>query len=636
MKSQTSSVLSLYLVSILSSTANAIQAYGSQQQQQQQQQQVFGPAASGNAQETELPNGAEPARKGNAQETPGLWRDKLLASDTLRNMVSALDVMQDCYFQLWLANWPSCNDWTAAVMATQVSATLSSLTASPDDILASIVGNGNSDSDNDGHQEAEKTLAFENLIDQFFAHTSAFYFGENAFDIRNEAYDDMLWVVLEWLENIKFQRLHSDLRYNTSRSEDGDTTGRVWHGSQFRVPAAHRARLFYDLAAAGWDTTLCDGGMIWNPKLTPYKNAITNELFIAASIGMYLYFPGDVISSPFVAGSKEEEERHNPVHLQAAIEGYRWLNSSAMTIENGLYGDGFHIAGWQNEQHPGTRRCDVLNTMTYTYNQGVILSGLRGLWLATGSGQYLRDGHNLVQKVIQTTGWDNPSSHGTDAWAGLGRRGVLEDTCDAPGDCSQDGQTFKGIFFHHFTEFCRPLSPEEQRFLAHSHPADLDTDDDWTHMYTQHRVRCRQYRPWIEHNAQAALKTRNEHGQFGMWWGQPYGAQSAAVNDDENNDNNSGNGIISPLPRGAIDYRNHGRQGEYRADLLGATALDSAEDDDDDDDARTRAYGRDHSAREDSQSTRAPDQNNRGRGRTVETQAGGVAVLRALYESYLF
>lgn len=627
MKSQTSSVLSLYLVSILSGTANA-QAYGLQQQQQ-----LLAPS-SGNAQQAELPDAAAvPARNGNAP--PALSMNNSLISDTLRNMVSALDVMQDCYYELWLANWPSCNHWTAAVMATQVSATLSSLTASPDDILALMLAVSH-DEDGDGHQEAEeKALAFENLINRFFAHTSVFYFGENAFELRNEAYDDMLWVVLEWLESIKFQRLHSDLRYNTSRSE-GDTTGRVWHGSQFQVPAAHRARLFYDLASAGWDNTLCNGGMVWNPKLTPYKNAITNELYIAASIGMYLYFPGDVISSPFVAGSTGGSasggNTHNPVHLQAAIKGYRWLNSSGMTIQNGLYGDGFHIAGWQNAQHPGTRQCDVLNTMTYTYNQGVILSGLRGLWLATGSGEYLRDGHNLVQKVIQATGWDNPSRN---AWAGLGRGGVLEDTCDAPGDCSQDGQTFKGIFFHHFTEFCRPLWPQEEQFLAHA--ADLDAHD-WTDKYRQHRTRCRQYRPWIEHNAQAALKTLNEHGQFGMWWGQPYGAQSAAVNDDSTTTptaDDNGNSSTNPLPRGAIDYRNHGRQGEGSAGLpLGATAFDSA------DDARTRAFGRDHSAREDRQSTRAPppppDQNNRGRGRTVETQAGGVAVLRALYESYIY
>lgn len=628
---RTSSILSLCLVLIRPGTVNA-QAY--------KPQHLLVPAGDRDAQQ-EVLSGTAPARNENVLPT---LSNSSLVSDTLRDLAAALDVMQDSFFQLWLGNWPSCNDWTAAVMGTQVSATLSSLTSSRDDILMSLLastGYINGDSDGDGNsdnehalgaKQAQKTpLAFENLINRFFTQTSAFHFGENSFGLRNEAYDDMLWVVLGWLENIKFQVLHSDLRYNSSRSEAG-AKARPWHGTQFQVPAAHRARLFHELASGGWDVALCNGGMIWNPSLSPYKNAITNELFISASVGMYLYFPGDVIESPFVAGSASTStgHGHDPIHLHLAIEGYRWLNNSRMTIQNGLYGDGFHINGWESAQRPGTRKCDVLNTMVYTYNQGVILSGLRGLWLATGSKEYLRDGHDLVQKVIRATGWPNRSS---DAWAGLGRGGVLEDACDAPGDCSQDGQTFKGIFFHHFTEFCRPQRPQEERFLMQARrQAGADHEaNDWTGVYRQHQDRCREYGPWVEHNAQAALKTRNERGLFGMWWGQTYGVQSAAVN------NIIGSTLVSsPLARGAIDYRNHGRRGDGSEDLIGVlhngNATGAAED------ARTRAFDRDHSNIDGSQSTTSmggnspPDYNNRSRGRTVETQAGGVAVLRALYE----
>ena len=636
MKLYISSILSLYLALIRPGTVNA-QAY--------KPQHLFALAGKrlwGDAQQAGL-SGTAPARKENT--SPALSTNSSLVSDTLKDLIAALDVMQDSYFELWLGNWPACNDWTAAVMGTQVSATLSSLTSSRDDALILSLGSigytgegcdsGSEGGSAHGAGRAQKTpLALENLVNRFFAQTSAFYFGENAFAIRNEAYDDMLWVVLGWLENIKFQVLHSDLRYNSSQSE-GEATARPWHGTQFRVPAAHRARLFYELASGGWDISLCNGGMIWNPSLSPYKNAITNELYISASVGMYLYFPGDVIDSPFVAGSASAStgHTHDPVHLHAAIEGYGWLKNSRMTVQNGLYGDGFHVNGWESTQHPGTRRCDVLNTMVYTYNQGVILSGLRGLWLATGSKEYLRDGHDLVQKVIRATGWPDKSSN---AWAGLGRGGVLEEACDAPGDCSQDGQTFKGIFFHHFTEFCRPQRPQEERFLAQARrQAGADHKaNDWADMYRQHQDRCREYLPWVEHNAQAALETRNEHGQFGMWWGQTYGVQSAAVN------NTISSTLASrTLPRGAIDYRNYGRRGAGSEDLIGVlhngNATDAVED------ARTRALDRDHSGRDGSQSTRSvsarlppppPDYNNRGRGRTVETQAGGVAVLRALYE----
>ena len=557
---------------------------------------------------------------GNTNAPSAPWNNSSSISNTFDDLVEALGVMQNDYFELWQGTWPSSIDWTAAVLGTHVSATLSSLTSSKDDFLMSSVATA-SDASDDSDKDKTSTsvarttpIALENLINRFFDHTSAFYFGENAFALRNQAYDDMLWVVLGWLENIKFQTLHSDLRY-TSNVTTGD-----WHGTQFQVPAAHRARLFYGLASEGWDVTLCEGGMIWSPYLTPYKNAITNELYIAASIGMYLYYPGDVIDSPFVANlaSASDGYPHNPTHLQAAMEGYKWLKNSNMTSENGLYGDGFHIRGWENVQQPGTRQCDVLNTMAYTYNQGVILSGLRGLWLATGSEEYLRDGHELVQKVIQATGWPN---RGIKEWSGLGRGGIMEDTCDSSGSCSQDGQTFKSIFFHHFTEFCREIRPQEERFLTQ---ARRQTPSQGTRLYKWHQTQCRGYLPWVEHNAQAALKTRNERGQFGMWWGPAYGAQTTVVN-------------TSPLPRGAIDYRNYNQRGENSEALIGA--LRSRDATEVPRNARTRAFDRgphEGGAGGESAGMKSasppPDYNNRGRGRTVETQAGGVAVLRALYE----
>ncbi|KAJ5174889.1 uncharacterized protein N7482_000766 [Penicillium canariense] len=495
-------------------------------------------------------------------------------AETLQDLLDALNVMQDEYFVLWLGTWPSSIDWTAAVLGTHVAATLSAFSSRTFVVV-----------------EAEQShdlsfSSFENTVNYFFSQTSTFYFGENAFSLRNQAYDDMLWVVLDWLENIKFQDLHSTLHYPTSNSSSNNTSSQAWYGTQFCDAAAHRARVFYELASAGWDKTLCNGGMIWNPSLTPYKNAITNELYISASISMYLYFPGDPIDAPFVANSPGNRAKrphpHNPIHLNAAIDAYAWLKKSNMTSTGGLYADGFHISGWRGSSNPGSRKCDVLNTMVYTYNQGVVLSGLRGLWLATGDQDYLRDGHELVYKVLRATGWPQTTSL---KWAGLGRGGVLEDTCDSRASCSQDGQTFKSIFFHHLAEFCRPLRPQEERFLANEkrQPA---ADEDWAQVFNRHLLRCRAYGPWVEHNARAALVTRDEDGKFGQWWGLPFpqlSVSSEIVNS-------------STLPPGAVDYRNDGF----------------------DADATTDGVWRDF--------------NDRGRGRTVETQAGGVAVLRALLQ----
>ncbi|KAL9619183.1 MAG: hypothetical protein Q9160_006192 [Pyrenula sp. 1 TL-2023] len=520
---------------------------------------------------------------------------------TLQLMLEAMGVMQSSYFELWTGTWPTAIDWTAAVLGTHISATLSTLVAPIDrlEIPCSLA------------------LRSENVVNKYFAHTSAFYFGENAFGLRNQAYDDMLWVVLGWLENIKFQNVHSDdwqIVSPTSSSVRLDRSRSLWHGAQFSPAAAHRSRIFYEIASHGWDTSLCSGGMVWNPHLKPYKNAITNELFISASIAMYLYFPGDDIDSPFLSSTAANATNpFNPTYLTSAIEAYSWLKSSGMTNIRGLYQDGFHITGWQrtpNGTHPGTGQCDELNTMIYTYNQGVVLSGLRGLFLATAATSYLDDGHSLIRSVIVATGWQHPR---TGIWHGLGRNGILEETCDHKGDCSQNGHTFKGIFFHHMAEFCRPLWRFEREFLTTGMAS----------AWERHLAECATYEEWVRHNAAAALMTRDEDGKFGMWWGQPYGkpTQDTILED-------------APLPVGAVDYRNHpdaASGGVYHEDLRADLKRDAAAQQP----LNKQKQQTSHASFSDSDGGGrfGPfDVNDRGRGRTVETQSGGLAVLRALWQ----
>ena len=272
----------------------------------------------------------------------------------------------------------------------------------------------------------------------------------------------MLWVVLGWLESIKSIRTHSQLHYRPV----SDSQTKPWHGTQFIEAFAHRARVFYEITTRGWDTKLCGGGMVWNPSLGPYKNAITNELYIAASVGMYLYFPGDYNTSPFMLDDArqldlEPAEPHDPEYLVAAVDGYNWLKNSGMTNDKGLYVDGFHVSNWKRN---GTK-CDIRNNMVYTYNQGVILSALKGLWEGTGNQSYLEDGHRLARNVISATGWLLKATRAAEdhAWAGVGRDGILEEQCDSHGRCDQNGQTFKGIFFHHLTLFCEPFAARASR-----------------------------------------------------------------------------------------------------------------------------------------------------------------------------
>lgn len=526
--------------------------------------------------------------------------------DALSTLISALDVMQDRYFEVWQGNWPTAIDWTSAVLGTYLSAALSTLSTSYDYIVTR------------GSAISLKDKINENLINRYFSQLVASYFGQDILRLRNEGYDDMLWVVLGWLESIKFINLHSEIHYKEPQSPSPGTASKQtpWFGEQWIPAFAHRARVFWDLAAAGWDTTLCGGGMLWSPYTSPYKNAVTNELFIAASIAMYLYFPGDDNTSPFIKASGLPVGPRDPKYLTAALKAYRWLYDSNMTNPKGLYTDGFHITNWSGHPKNNTinsTKCDLRNEMIYTYNQGVILSGQRGLWIVTGARSFLEDGHKLISNVINATGYNlkrdkiydevkgcGKSKTCLGKWHGLGRSGILEDLCDAYGHCSQDGQAFKGIFFHHLATFCAPLPT--------SYAKPRETSGAWSDQndILWHKQNCARYSKWIRRNAEAAISTRDEYGNYGMWWGAPALNLSDILEREP------------PLPDGAVDYRNHGfprdepwqQPSTYHPSINEENML-----------MRSHMHG-----------ARRKDANDRGRGRTVETQGGGVMVLRALWE----
>ncbi|KAJ4335814.1 hypothetical protein N0V95_008789 [Ascochyta clinopodiicola] len=560
-------------------------------------------------------------------------------TNLLQDLHNALETMQSSYFSIWLGKYTTAIDWTAAVMSTHVSATLASLSRS-----LTYTMPGTFDKSKNLDVEAQMV---ENEINKYFGQVATYYFGEDHFAIRMQAYDDILWVVLGWLESIQFIDGHSSEHYGSGLQ--GETTIPQWHARQFIPGFAHRARVFYELAEKGWDWRLCGGGMTWNPRLLPYKNAITNQLFISASIGMYLHFPGDTNCSPFLSqydkikddkgrkpndkllhaqehGDRCEENTsgessYDPVYLANAIHGYDWLKNSGMTNRQGLYVDGFHIAGYRTN-HSKTE-CDERNEMVYTYNQGVVLSGLRGLWEATGKQSYLEDGHELVRNVIRATGWEDEhiltpvSAHPErpdeipeaqqdvlTRWASLGADGILAEACDPSGTCNQDGQTFKGIFFHHLTTFCAPLPSVPVR-PGRTYAASRETR-------TLHARSCQEYSKWVVHNAKAALRTRNEQGRFGSWWGADvHHGQSLRVRREAN----------------ATDYRN--RPDEYAASF--GDVVDSL-DNEEDDEERLAGHDMAGDTDENAHSSSSRDLNDRRRGRTVETQGSGIAVLRAMLE----
>lgn len=598
-------------------------------------------------------------------------------TDLLDSTIEVLETMQEEYFENWLGTWPTAIDWTAAVMGTHVSGALSSISRALHIVPAT-------EATVDRHQE--------NLVTLFFSQVLGFYFGQDSFAVRNEAYDDILWVVLGWLETIQFINLHTDmtsgrvLADSTMSGYMGEHGFQKWHGNIWIPAFSHRTRIFWNLARSGWDTDLCGGGMTWNPRLEPYKNAITNQLMISASASMYLHFPGDWNSSPFFAseadGTNPAQTSYStagndifrpsdPAFYRFAVDGYNWLEASGMKNDKGLYIDGFHVSGWKDPDDTNTK-CDVRNEQVYTYNQGVILTGQLSLWKITGNYTYVRDGHALIRSVIAATGWDlhrqRPSDHGVPhggdtrydkdwrwssprlpPWHGLGRAGILEEACDSRATCSQDAQTFKGIFFHHLTAFCGGPPPT----LADFRTVDYTARDDISRHISRHVRACAAYEPWLGHNARAMLATRNERGEVGMWW--TAGLLNIRDRDDMPSDERDGADVVVP---GAVDYRNDGvpddptwrrsvlkppslpdmplpaslhgdaadgdREEEYRA---ARNESDSSREEETKGEKRRGGARRRRSARFDT-----ADLNDRNRGRTVETQGGGLALLRAYWE----
>ncbi|KAK5129402.1 hypothetical protein LTR08_003289 [Meristemomyces frigidus] len=533
-------------------------------------------AASAPANSNGDPSSSYPWQWGGAHQDVGYWFDEF--QDTLATMQSPT---------FWNGTyWPASIQWIGAVLNTLVVASDRSLAHALQEY-----GGG----DVPGAYTTAASIQIE--TQKYFSDVEAYYGDEDVIQIFDAAYDDAQWVVLEWLEAIEFINQYD--AYANSALGQADI-------ARF----AHRAHIFYNIVQSQFDTSLCGGGITWNPALAPYKNAITNELFISSSIGMYLYFPGDTDTDPYPSPAYVNATNttlpalpalaaHNPSLLTTAVEEYAWFKTHNFTDAQGLIVDGFHISDNQTT-------CDQRNEMVYTYNQGVLLSGLRQLWEATGDAMYLTDGYAFVQTVINATGWYARSAAEAGQWTGLGRNGIMEDYCDAPANCSQDNQIFKGIYFHHLDLFCDPLPTSTPLVagLTKVAPAALASE---------HASKCASYTPWIKHNANAALSTRNSTGVIGGWWGASY----------VNKTQEPWPAYAAPRPRGSSDEWNEPWVLEQEPWLCRGWHCREG--------GRAKRGNRKRTAGLFSMRGAAAkrDANDGGRGRTVETEGSGLGVVKA-------
>ncbi|KAF5386228.1 hypothetical protein D9615_002518 [Tricholomella constricta] len=230
---------------------------------------------------------------------------------------------------------------------------------------------------------ATGTDDFSTVADTSFIGRSAVNSNTNWQSILGGSNDDAGWIVLA---------LWKIADYKGSRGKDNSAY----------INAASK---IYDIIAGQWDST-CGGGVWWSTAHT-YKNAITNELFLLLSAQGYLRF-GKL------------------AYLDNAKKTWTWMSNTGMRNSNNLWNDGLNFNDCKNN-----------GQTTWTYNQGVIASGLGALSVATGDKSLLTQAELTLDATISRLSTNN----------------ILRESCDdavrGGPVCNQDQQIFKGIWTKH-------------------------------------------------------------------------------------------------------------------------------------------------------------------------------------------
>ena len=192
----------------------------------------------------------------------------------------------------------------------------------------------------------------------------------------NRYYDDEGWWALTW---IKAYGLTGDPQY-----------------------LALAESIFRDLTK-GWTRT-CGGGLRWS-KFAAYKDAISNELFLQISAQLHTLVP------------------HDKKYGHWARREWKWFRSTGMITNSGLVLDGIDPVTCQ----------PIVDSTTWTYNQGALIGGLVDLYSFTHRQSLLLTAKATADAVVHS-----PQ---------LSPGGILtEPACGPAPTCAHDAPTFKGIF----------------------------------------------------------------------------------------------------------------------------------------------------------------------------------------------
>lgn len=179
-----------------------------------------------------------------------------------------------------------------------------------------------------------------------------------------------------------------------------------------------------------WDTGTCGGGVWWSTAKTA-KTAIANELFLELNAALHNSIPSDT------------------TYLARAQQEWNWFSGTGMINSQSLVNDGLNLSTCKNN-----------GATTFTYNQGVILTGLSQLNLASPSGSLLTTANAIANAA---------TTH-------LTGNGVLVDPCE-PNGCGNDGYSFKGVFVRDLAEFARTTNTSAYNQFLKAQTSSVLADD---------------------------------------------------------------------------------------------------------------------------------------------------------------
>jgi len=195
--------------------------------------------------------------------------------------------------------------------------------------------------------------------------------------------------------------------------------------------------VFDDLVNRSWSEASCGGGFCWQASSNPddmnacYKNSITNELSITLAAQLALVYKELGMQEAF---------KYTSGWADRAIT---WFINSGLLNKSSLVNDGLDTftKHWQV--------CSNNGQEAYTYNQGVILSGLAYVWQLQKNRTFLE----LATKIIESVFASHLVYKGTH---------ILREMDEVPnlplndlysGSPGTDGLQFKSVFIRHLRYF---------------------------------------------------------------------------------------------------------------------------------------------------------------------------------------